>query len=682
MLIHRYSRWDGTQEVFPLHEDDIMEELSEGLMSQGDVNAALRTLAQKGLKGRYGERLGGIQDLLQRLKQSRQQRLDRYDLGSIVENLQRKLDQIVVQERQGIQQRLEEARRRFQEAQDQTVQPDLPLETTRALLSRLEEMASKNTQFLDALPKDMAGAIQKLQSYEFMDPEAKRLFDELVQSLQRQIAQSLHKEISEHIQRLTPENLRRLKDMVKSVNDMLDEKLKGGQPDFQQFMRDFGDLFGSDSPKSLDELMERLHRSGQQMESLLNSLPQEMRQSLQDLLQSVLNDRELREELAALAANLEYLYPSREHQREYPFQGDESLTLAEAMDVMEDLQKLDELERQLKKTQQGGALGEVDEQALRELLGDEALQTLNNLKRLTDILEQAGYIRRTGARFEVTPKGMRRIGHKALQEIFAYIKRDRLGRHPMHQLKGRGGDQTDETKVYEFGDSFLMDLHGTMMNAVRKGEGVPVRIRPEDLQVYRTEQLTLSSTVLMLDLSLSMAMRGNFLAAKKVALALDNLIRSQFPRDAFFIVGFSTYAREVKPEKLPYLSWDEFDPYTNIQHGLALAQKLLSRIKGGTKQIIMISDGEPTAHIEGGQIFLQYPPSPRTVRETLQEVKRCTQKGIVINTFMLDRNSYLMEFVDQLTRINKGRVFYTTPERLGQYILVDYLASRRRRLLF
>ncbi|MDP7619462.1 MAG: VWA domain-containing protein, partial [Dehalococcoidia bacterium] len=176
-------------------------------------------------------------------------------------------------------------------------------------------------------------------------------------------------------------------------------------------------------------------------------------------------------------------------------------------------------------------------------------------------------------------------------------------------------------------------------------------------------------------------MRGNFLAAKKVALALDNLIRTQFQRDRLYIVGFSTYAREMKAEKLAYLSWDEFDPYTNIQHGLALAQKLLMRHKGGTKQIIMISDGEPTAHMENGQLFLQYPPSPRTIRETLKEVRRVTQAGVTINTFMLERNAYLMEFIDDMTRINKGRVFYTTSDQLGEYILVDYLSTRKRKVV-
>jgi len=262
--------------------------------------------------------------------------------------------------------------------------------------------------------------------------------------------------------------------------------------------------------------------------------------------------------------------------------------------------------------------------------------------------------------------------------MFTSIKAERVGTHTT-QVGGYGGERTEDTKGYEFGDSWDVHLNRSLMNAIaRQAPEVPVNIEPRDFEVYGSEEVTRSSTVLMIDLSLSMVMRGNFLAAKRVALAMDNLIRTQFPRDDFYIVGFSTYAREVKPEKLAYLNWEEFDPYTNIQQGLVLAQKLLSKSYGGTKQVIMVSDGEPTAHVESGQLFMQYPPSPRTIRETLKEVKRCTGKGIRVNTFLLDRNAQLVSFIDQMTRINRGRVFYTSPERLGQYILVDYFSQRRK----
>jgi uncharacterized protein with von Willebrand factor type A (vWA) domain len=214
----------------------------------------------------------------------------------------------------------------------------------------------------------------------------------------------------------------------------------------------------------------------------------------------------------------------------------------------------------------------------------------------------------------------------------------------------------------------------------REGPGLPIRLQQDDFEVSRTELLTQTATVIMLDLSWSMALRGSFQAAKKVALALNNLISSQFQRDSLYIIGFSAYARELKADQLPYVRWDESVLGTNMHHALMIAQSLLSKHKQGTRQIIMISDGEPTAHLERGRSYFAYPPSPITIRETLKEVKRCTQKNITINTFMLDRNYYLKEFVNQVARINKGRVFYTTPDKLGEYILVDYVASKRKKL--
>jgi uncharacterized protein with von Willebrand factor type A (vWA) domain len=184
----------------------------------------------------------------------------------------------------------------------------------------------------------------------------------------------------------------------------------------------------------------------------------------------------------------------------------------------------------------------------------------------------------------------------------------------------------------------------------------------------------------MVDLSLSMPMRDNFLAAKKVAIALHTLISTKFPRDFLGLVGFSEVAREIKPQDLPEVSWD-FVYGTNMQHGLMLARRMLAH-RAGTKQIIMITDGEPTAHIipDGAGSFtvdFNYPPTAETVRVTLTEVVRCTRAGITINTFMLDANRSLQGFVEQMTKLNRGRAFFTTPETLGDYVLVDFLEHRR-----
>ena len=327
-------------------------------------------------------------------------------------------------------------------------------------------------------------------------------------------------------------------------------------------------------------------------------------------------------------------------------------------------------------SQREHSLDAADIPVAGEFLGEGTTREMVTARRMAEVLERAGYISLSEGRLELTPKGIRRIGDGALREIFASIRNGRVGSH--HTNSSGGGDELlQDTRAYQFGDAFHLNLHSSLMNALRRTPGTPVHMCPEDFEVHLTEQKSPAATVLMLDLSLSMAVRGNFPAAKKVALALDNLIRTQFPRDKLHIVGFSTYAKEVQPGALAHLSWDGFDPYTNVQQGLALARKLLALSHDDTRQIIMVSDGEPTAHMEAGQLFLQYPPSPRTIRETLKEVKRCTRQDIKINTFMLERSPYLAEFVDQMTRINRGRVFYTSPDKLGEYILVDYLTSRR-----
>jgi len=249
------------------------------------------------------------------------------------------------------------------------------------------------------------------------------------------------------------------------------------------------------------------------------------------------------------------------------------------------------------------------------------------------------------------------------------------GRHELERA-GVGNEHAHDHKPYEFGDPFHLNVQETVKNAIwRAGAGTPVRLSPDDFEVERTEMLTRSSTVLLLDVSLSMPMRDNFLPAKKVAMALHALITSQFPRDYFGLVSFGRVAREVKPELLPEMSWD-FEWGTNMQHALLLARKQLAR-QSGTKQIIMVTDGEPTAHIEGGEAYFQYPPSPVTIEETLKEVMRCTREGIRINTFMLDESYYLRSFVERMMRMNKGRAFFTTPDTLGDYVLVDFLEQKR-----
>ncbi|GBD14894.1 hypothetical protein HRbin25_00780 [bacterium HR25] len=693
--LYRYSEWDGSQEVPPLDPDELLSAISDDLMNFGDLQHALRNLLQRGLRGSQGQRLQGLRDLLQRLRQQRRQMLERYDLSSLFQDLERRLEEVLRLERETLDRRLDEAQRQLQGAPS-ALQPFQDAfqgqqnqageeqagddEERRRLAEMLRNIAQRKKDYLDNLPQDVPGRIKSLQEYEFMDPEAGAKFQELLEMLRRAMLDSFFKDLYNQIANMTPEDLQRLKDMVRALNQMLSEKMAGGEPDFQSFMQRFGDLFGPNPPQSLDELVQQMQHQMAAMQSLLDSLPPEMRRQLQELLMEKVADPELMRQLQELAINLDILQPWRNLQNQYPFRGDEEVDLLQAMQLMEHMQGLDELEHQLERTQYGGSLDDVDEEKLRELLGEEAYQTFRQLKEMLEILEKAGYIRRRGDEWELTPRAIRMIGQKALGEIYAQLRKWGQGKHAIRE-RGPGLERAEDVKKYEFGDPFHLHLGQTVFNAIlREGPQVPVHLAKEDFEVYSTEHLTTTATVMMLDLSWSMALRGSFQAAKKVALALYNLIKTQFPRDVLYILGFSAYARQLKPEELPYVRWDESVLGTNMHHALILAQQLLAKHRTGTRQVIMISDGEPTAHLEHGRSYFSYPPSPVTIRKTLQEVKRCTQKGIIINTFMLDRNYYLKEFVNQIAKMNKGRVFYTTPEMLGQYILVDYVAQKRKRL--
>ena len=360
--------------------------------------------------------------------------------------------------------------------------------------------------------------------------------------------------------------------------------------------------------------------------------------------------------------------------------GDESLTMDQAMEVMGQLQDMDELERQVQQAIRNGNIEDIDLNRVEEILGEEARRQLEQLQRVIQQLEEAGYLKRQGDRLELTPRAVRKLAQQALREVFSEMKKDRFGGHEVY-YRGEGGEATGDTKQYEFGDPFDIELHRTLFNAVlREGPSIPVHMSPEDLEINRTEHLSQAATVVLLDQSRSMGMFDSFAAAKKVALALYWLIQSQYQRDYFYVIGFSDYAMEIMGEDLPEVTWNAWVSGTNMHHALMLSRKLLSKQKVATKQILMITDGEPTAHLEDGRSYFSYPPSYRTIEKTLKEVKRCTQEGISINTFMLEANHYLMDFVDRLTRINRGRAFYTTPDHLGRYVMVDYLRSHRKRV--
>ncbi len=654
-----YSRWDGTQKGFDLDADAIMDQITDDLLYHGDMNSALRRLMQNGLKDRDGRDLMGLRELMDKLKQKRKEMLEQHELGGVFNEIADQLRDVVDTERKT----LDELQRQARESGDSRRQ-----EIT-------DQAMGERQMQLDLLPPDLAGQVRELQEYDFTSAEAKEKFDQLMEQLREQLMQRFLNQMSEGVQNMSPEQMARMKDMMAGLNEMLDKRERGEDPGFEQFMTEFGDFF-PENPQTLDELLENMAARMAAMQRMMNSMTPEQRRQLQELSEQLMGDLDLAFQADQLGEHLRSLFPQMGWQQRYDFQGQDPMGFGDAMQMMEQLGDMDQLEQLMRGATNPGALAEVDIDKARELMGDDAAASLERLAELARQLEQAGLIENKEGKLTLTPRGLRKIGANALGELFSKLAKDKSGQHQM-SLNGIGHERTFESKQYEFGDPFNLDLHRTIKNAItREGTGTPVRLTPDDFEIERTENLTRSSTVLMLDLSLSMPMRDNFLAAKKVAMALHSLISSQFPRDYLGIVGFSEVARVLTPEQLPEVSWD-FVYGTNMQHGFQLARQLLAR-QTGTKQIIMITDGEPTAHIEpDGEVFFNYPPVQATVDATLYEVNRCTRDRIRINTFMLDANSYLKTFVERLTALNRGRAFFTTPETLGDYVLVDFIEHKR-----
>jgi uncharacterized protein with von Willebrand factor type A (vWA) domain len=705
MRTYRYFEWATAPANHP-SGDQLLEALADSLTEDGDISRAIQMLMQRGMSA-ADNKMQGLRDMLEQLRKRKQQQLDKYDLNSLLNDIRKQLDRILQQERQAVEEHLQQAPSQAAE------QPTWSSPQSMDAMAEQRHQLERRQEFLDNLPENLPQRLQSLRQYDFLDQQAAQAFQQLLEELQKRTRSSQLNGQPSSNQPSATDAADSWEDMYDDLNQQLGSKLQGHTPDFQQF-KERHPRFPSAQDSTVDELIQRLQKQLQQWRSLLESLAEPMRRELEQLMDSTL-DEALRTQHADLQELLDRLAHKKPIPQRYRFKGREELSLEQAQELMQQLQQLDELEKQLESVRWHGDPHHVDTDKLRDALGDEAYESVQSMKEIARELEDSGYIVKTKERMVLTSRAMRKIGQKALRDVFFFIKRDRLGDHDTH-ARGGLGMPTEDHKAYEFGDPLLLDLGATVFNAVtRGGQGTPVSMRADDFVVRRLEHLSQTSTVILIDMSGSMAWNNCFYAAKKVALALDNLVRAIFPRDTLEIVGFYTAAEEMKPEELPYVKPKSFgynaslysdyydmlmgyidvqldyrdvvrgrtnvpQGFTNMQQGLRMAEQLLSRRPSPSKQIIMITDGQPTAHCEGDRLYLQYPPSQRTIAATLLEVKRCTTQGIAINTFMLANSYYLERFVDQMTKINRGRAFYTTPEQLGQYLVVDYLAKKRRRI--
>lgn len=639
----RYSRWDESQDPFgpDLAAGELLEELSDDVLSGAGAEGAVERLLRRGMQGRFD----GLEALRARLRSAREREQEALNLAGPLEELHERLEEILERERS-------------------------------ALSFRAEDDARMRETFLESLPPDAPGRVRELQDYRFADPRAQAMFDELMEHLREQVMGAHFRSMAEGLRDLTPEAMARFRDMLAELNDMIERRERGEPYDFEGFMRRYGDLFPDDSA-TLEELLDGMARRMAALSRLMASLSPAQREELRALAEQVMQDLDLAFEVDRLGANLASMFPDLPWDDPAPAEGEGAMPLSATVDAMERLHDFEELERSTRQDYPGAALADVDEDAVRRALGEDAVRDVRRLKQVERALEEAGLLTRRDGRLEVTPKGARKMGERALVKVFERLRRDREGTHEAREAGGEA-EPTGATRPWRFGDAGQIAVQRTVFNAVlRGGAGQGVRLSPEDFELVEAEQRTETATALLLDLSFSMPLRGHFVHAKKMALALHALIEGRYPHDTLYLIGFSDYARRMEPRDLAAPGLERVYG-TNMHHAFNLAGRLLAEHPRAARQVIMVTDGEPTAHLEGEQSFFSWPPVARTIELTLAEAMRLAKAGVTLNIFMLEESPGLIRFMERLAQLTAGRVFLMDDRDLGAFVVRDYVARRER----
>jgi len=637
----RYSRWDGSQD--PLGPDlsagEMLEALSDDILSGSGADAALRRMLRRGLRGRFS----GLDALRERVRRARAAEQERLDLAGPLEAIREEVEEILDLERGAL-----------------SLDPS--------------DDARARESFLEALPPDLPGRIGELRGYRFSDDTARRRFDALMERLAEEVLGARFRGLTGGMRNLTPEQLARIKDMLAELNAMIEARERGEPVDFEAFKERYGDLLPG-NPRTLDELLETMARRMAAMSRLIASLSPEQRRELEQLAEQVLSDLDLAFEADRLTNHLTDRYPDLPWDRPAVGDGTEAMPMQATVDALERLHDYEDLDRALGGDYPGASLEDVDEEALRRTVGGGSAADLRRLREVERVLEQAGLVERVRGSLEVTPRGARRLGERALSRVFERLRRDREGAHEARDAGGQA-EPTGATRPWRFGDAGRIDVQRTVFNAVaRGGPGRSVTLSPDDFELAEAETRTEAATALLLDLSFSMPLRGHFVPAKRMALALHALIEGRYPHDKLYLVGFSDYARRLEPADLAAPGFERVYG-TNMQHAFNLAGRLLSRHPRAARQVIMVTDGEPTAHLEGEEVFFSWPPVRETIHRTLAEAMRLARAGVTLNVFMLEDSPGLAAFMERLARLTSGRVFLMSGESLGDFVLRDYVSRR------
>ncbi|MFG1877314.1 VWA domain-containing protein [Sphaerisporangium sp. NPDC049003] len=649
---YRYGEYqDGPDPLAPPYDvRAALDEMGDAILSGSSPMDSLKDLLRRGLPGAQDRR--GLDELLREVRKRRRELRERGSLDGTLERARALLDKAIGQERAEL----------FPDPSDE---------------ARLRESE------LDGVPSDTASAVQQLSTYEWRSPAARQTFEELRALLRREVLDSRFRGMREALANPDPETMERVRQMMSDLNDMLDRDARGEHTpeDFHQFMQKHGEFF-PENPRNLEELVDILARRSAAAQRMLASMTPEQRQELQGLIDQTLEQAGLGEQMSRLGEALYARRPDLAWDTPERMNGDRPLGMGDAVSALEELADLGRLEEALRQDYPGARLDDIDEAAIRRALGRSAVDDLEALKRIERELEEQGYLRRQRGKLELTPKAVRRLGETALRRVFDSLDAGRRGDHDQRDA-GAAGELTGSSRPWRFGDEQPLDVVRTLVNGVRRGGQANgdgrVSLSVDDFEVAETERRTAAAVCLLVDLSYSMALRGTWAPAKQTALALQALVASKFPGDAVQIIGFSNYARVLQAEELAGLEWDMVQG-TNLHHALLIAGRHLDRHPDFEPVVLVVTDGEPTAHLmRNGRSWFEWPPSRETLELTLAEVDKMTRRRATINVFMLATDERLKEFVDEVARRNGGRVFSPSADRLGEYVVSDFLRSRRTR---
>ena len=641
----RYGAWRGGPDPLapPYDVRRVLDQVGQDVLAGGSLRDALRDLMRRGVDGHRG--LDELRDRARRMRRAAQRR---GDLGGTLDQVRAALDQALAAERETLA---------GMDGDD----------------ARLAEMD------LATLPDDTAGAVRALDTYDWRSDEARATFEAIKQMLQREVLDAQFAGMKQMLEDGDPEAMQAVKDMLADLNALLAAHALGEDTTdrFREFMEKHGDLF-PENPENVDELIDALARRQAATDRMMASLRPEQREQLAQLMSEALSDPDLASQMAQLSDNLRALRPGLDRDR-VQMEGPEGLGYSAAVEAVAELADLEALEQQLSESAYGSPLDDVDVDALERHLGSEAAADLRALRELERELERQGFVSQGEDGLRLTPRAVRRLGETALRRVFAQIDAAGAGDHDDRRT-GAADEPTGLTRPWVFGDDLPIDAVRTVSNAVRRGGvGSGGGLLVEDFEVVETERRSSAAVALCVDLSFSMVHEGRWGPMKQTALALSHLVQTRFRQDALEIIGFNLMAHRLTPVQLADVE-PEWIQGTNLQHALVLATRHLRRHPDAEPVVLVVTDGEPTAHLlRDGSPRFSWPTTRETLCATVAQVDEIVRWGATLNLFMLGDDPGLARFVDAIARRSGGRVFTPDIGRLGEYVVADYLRARRGR---